>query len=200
MASLQLNLPENITWGDYLLDGRQVTLTVEVKKTSNTKPETIHLQKEDSSTTPIPERSYRMPWCKRGNACPWSNCKFRHERCVHFDRWKATGSRGIGCRSLTNDPQSVKCPADGGCKYDHRDISKLASFIEKIEITNEDDFHMEFIPNYGLRHMYDETYDTSGMKKEDKQLLIRSLKAARDNEILQYGEDGDEFIIHFIDE
>jgi hypothetical protein len=37
------------------------------------------------------------------------------------------------------------------------------------------------------------------MSKENKQLLIRSLKAAREDEILQYGEDGDDFTIHFIE-
>lgn len=198
MASLQFNLPDNISWGDYLLDGRQVTLTVEVKKTkTDVIPETVHVQKEDVVVEPIKEVR-RMPWCKRGNACLWSNCKFRHERCVHFDRWKASGCRGNGCRSLKYDPLSNKCPADGGCQYDHRDVTTLMPFIETVDITDESDL-VEKFKYLGLSHMYDETYDTSKMKKEDKQLLIRSLKAARDDEVLQYGEEGDDFIIHFLE-
>ena len=201
MASLQLNLPDNISWGDYLLDGRQVTLTVEVKKTTpEVKTEVVHVKKEDS-VAPVPDvdmRIRRMPWCKRGNSCPWSNCKFRHERCMHFDRWKATGCRGNGCRSLKYDPLSNKCPADGGCQYDHRDLSQLKEFIEIIDINTKQDLADNFYP-LGLYHMYDEEYDTPLMSKEDRQLLIRSLKAAREDEILQYGEDGDCFTIHFIE-
>lgn len=205
MASLQLNLPDNISWGDYLLDGRRVTLTVEVKKVkpavnADVKHDTVHVQKEES-VAPIPDtevRVHRMPWCKRGNACPWSNCKFRHVRCVHFDRWKATGCRGAGCRSLKYDPLSNKCPADGGCQYDHRSPEDMKIFIEVLPIVEESDL-MDQFKEFGLYHMYDEVYDTSKMKKEDKQLLIRSLKAARDEEILQYGEDEDEFTIHFLE-
>lgn len=200
MASLQFNLPDNISWGDYLLDGRQVTLTVEVKKktTPETKTETVHVQKEDSVTPVVDSevRIRRMPWCKRGNSCSWSNCKFRHERCTHFDRWKSTGCRGTGCRALKYDPLSIKCPADGGCQYDHRNMADLKEFIETIDINTKQDLVDNFY-RVGLYHMYDEVYDTTNMSKEDKQLLIRSLKAAREDEVLQYGEDGDDFTIHF---
>lgn len=190
MASLHFNLPESVSWGDYLLDGRKVTLTVEVKKAST---EPVHIKKEDTEA-----RTIRMPWCKRGNSCPWSNCKFRHVRCMHFDRWKASDCEGRGCRSLKYDPLSNKCPADGGCQYDHRGREDMREFIEKVEILNEEDL-MKHFGGIGLEYISNETYDTSDMKKEDKQMMIRSLKAARELEVLMYGEDDDDFIIHFID-
>lgn len=199
MASINFNLPSDIAWGDYLLDGRSVKFTVEVTKPSEEKTEVVHIQKEPAAPEPR-KWSRPMPWCKRGNSCPWSNCKFRHERCKHHDRWVVSGSvDNRGCRSLKYDPLSNKCPTDGGCMYDHRSPSDLKMFIELVEINSHEDL-MDNFKDLGLVHMSDESYHIENMKKEDKQLFIRSLKDARDNEILQYGEELDGFMIHFIND
>lgn len=197
MTSINFTLPDNIAWGDYLLDGRSVTVSVEVKSSiPEKKDEIVYIQKE--SAVPEPRKWNRsMPWCKRGNACPWANCKFRHERCKHHDQWTASGCKDRPCRSLKYDPLSNKCPTDGGCMYDHRDRSDLKMFIEVVEVNSHEDLMNNF-KDLGLVHMSGENYHVENMKKEDKQLFIRSLRDARDNDVLQYGDELDGFMIHFI--
>jgi hypothetical protein len=200
MASINFSLPNDIAWGDYLLDGRSVKFTVEVTKPAEQKTDVIHIEKEPDvverrkSTRP-------MPWCKRGNSCLWRNCKFRHQRCKHHDQWQAAGCKGYACRSLKYDPLSNKCPADGGCMYDHRDEAILREFTYTLEISDHSNIEEQFTDR-GIMFLGNEEYSTKDMEKEDRALLIRSLNAARDNEILQYGEDDDKDIItiHFIED
>lgn len=194
MTSINFTLPDNIAWGDYLLDGRSVTVSVEVKSSI---PE-----KKEVAVVPEPRKWSRpMPWCKRGNSCLWANCKFRHERCKHHDQWIASGSvDNRGCRSLKYDPLSNKCPADGGCMYDHRDKTDLREFIYTVEFTTQDELLNAF-RSRGIGVLTSEgegVYTTAFMDKENRALLIRSLNAARDDEILYYGEDEDTITVHFI--
>lgn len=195
MTSINFTLPDNIAWGDYLLDGRSVTVSVEVKSTI---PEE---KKETPVPVPEPRKWTRpMPWCKRGNSCPWENCKFRHERCKHHDQWQASGCKDRPCRSLKYDPLSNKCPADGGCMYDHRNKADLREFIYTVEFTTQDELFDAFRPR-GLGVLASEgdgVYTTAFMDKENRALLIRSLNAARDNDLIYYGEDDDIITVHFI--
>lgn len=200
MASINFSLPNDIAWGDYLLDGRSVKFTVEVTKPAEQKKEVVHIQKEPA--VPEPRKSTRpMPWCKRGNSCLWGNCKFRHERCKHHDQWQDSGCKGRPCRSLKYDPLSNKCPADGGCMYDHRDKADLREFIYTVDISDPSKIKDQFAYR-GIMLLGNEQYSTEEMDKEDRALLIRSLNAARDDEILQYGEDDDGHLIkiHFIED
>lgn len=200
MASINFNLPSDIAWGDYLLDGRSVKFTVEVTKPSEQKPDVVHIQKEPAM--PEPRKSSRpMPWCKRGNSCLWKNCKFRHEICKHHDQWLDSGRKGYPCRSLKSDPLSIKCPTDGGCMYDHRDASGLREFIYTLDITDQSSILNHFADR-GIMVVGYEQYSTKDMDKEDRAILIRSLNAARDNEILYYGEDENRDVIqiHFIED
>lgn len=201
MASINFNLPSDIAWGDYLLDGRSVKFTVEVTKPSEEKTEVVHIQKEPAMM-PEPRKSSRpMPWCKRGNSCPWENCKFRHEACKHHNQWVASGCKGYSCRSLKYDPLSNKCPADGGCMYDHRDKADLREFIYTLDVTNSTMLDDQFTSR-GIVVLGNENYSTKGMDKEDRALLIRSLNSARHDDILYFGEDedGDVIRVHFIED
>lgn len=202
MASINFTLPDNIAWGDYLLDGRSVTVSVEVKSSiAAKKDETPYIQKEAAISEPR-KWNRPMPWCKRGNSCMWANCKFRHERCKHHDQWTASGCKDRPCRSLKYDPLSNKCPADGGCMYDHRDKTDLREFIYTLDFTTQDELFDAF-RSRGLGVMAaegDGIYTTSFMDKENRALLIRSLNAARDDEILHYGEDNDMITVHFIED
>jgi len=197
MASINFSLPNDIAWGDYLLDGRVVKFTVEMTKPAEEKKEIVHIQKEPEAR----KVTRLMPWCKRGNSCLWWNCKFRHERCKHHDQWKASGCKGYACRSLKYDPLSNKCPKDGGCMYDHRKKADLREFTYTLNITEPSNIEEQFADR-GIVLLGNEQYSTKDMEKEDRSLLIRSLSAARDEEILQYGEDddGDIVIIHFIED
>lgn len=194
MASINFNLPNDIAWGDYLLDGRSVKFTVEVTKAPEQKKEVVHIEKEPEVQEPR-KIVRRMPWCKRGNSCLWSNCKFRHERCKLWSQ----RSKGQVCRSLERDPMSNKCPYDGGCLYDHRDEKTLQEFIYTLDFCDHLTLHSAFRTR-NLEPVGGENYSTKCMSNEDRALLIRSLKQARDDEILQYGEDddGDMIKVHFI--
>jgi hypothetical protein len=199
MASINFNLPNDIAWGDYLLDGRSVKFTVEVTKPSEEKTDVVNIQKEPAAPEPY-KPSRPMPWCKRGNSCLWKNCKFRHEICKHHDQWQASGCKGRACRSLKYDPLSKKCPADGGCMYDHRNKADLREFIYTLKFDTAEEMFDAFRP-LGLGVMTYESegrYTTHFMDKENRALLIRSLNAARDDDILFYGEDEDIITVHFI--
>lgn len=128
-------------------------------------------------------------WCRDGNACPWSDCKFRHERCTHYDNWIARGKKGHNCRCHATDPESNKSPRDGGCKYDHRDAEKLTKFLEPLPCTTEEEMWDNFY-QYGLDHHFADVYDIRKMDKLYRGLLIRSLAAAEVD-----FEEGDECVI-----
>ena len=118
-------------------------------------------------------------WCKHQNACVWANCPFRHERCEHHDRWVATRGRTRGCRSHVTDPDSCKSPEQGGCQYDHRDLSKLRILHETLPCSNEDELICSF-GDLGLDYLPGSMYDISTMAPYDKRLLLRSLNAVKD--------------------
>ena len=121
----------------------------------------------------------RVPkWCKHGNACLWQNCPFRHERCVHHDNWISRGKRGYSCRALTYDRDSCKSPEEGGCKYDHRDLSKLDVYVHSLPCLTEKEL-MESFYDLGLSFTgLGDIYDISKMSKINKGLLIRSIRIA----------------------
>ena len=126
-------------------------------------------------------------WCKHGNACVWSNCKFRHERCEHFDRWIASGKKTRGCRCIQTDPENCKSPEEGGCKYDHRDLSQLREYVEIVSIESESDMWEKFY-DMGLRMLAADSVDPTLMSRVDYGLLIRSLIAAEKNGVLEFVE------------
>jgi hypothetical protein len=116
-------------------------------------------------------------WCRDGNACSWRNCKFRHERCKHYDEWVKRGKVGLNCKSCEKDPDGTKSPEEGGCMYDHRDESSLKTFIEFVPIFNEKDLWDYFYERKLLWH-FAKVYDFTEMEKADKGVLFRSLIAA----------------------
>jgi len=119
-------------------------------------------------------------WCKHGNACPRADCRFRHERCGHYDAWLARGRRGHNCRAIMADPRSVLSPEDGGCKYDHRDPRDLTRTPVPLPVKTEDELWESFFP-LGLECRANKCYDFEHMRIGDKEMLIRSLKAANVN-------------------
>lgn len=85
--------------------------------------------------------------------------------------------------------------------YDHRDASGLREFIYTLDITDQSSILNHFADR-GIMVVGYEQYSTKDMDKEDRAILIRSLNAARDNEILYYGEDENRDVIqiHFIED
>ena len=116
-------------------------------------------------------------WCRDGNICPWRNCKFRHERCAHYDEWVKRGKKGLNCRACKDDPDGTKRPEEGGCKYDHRDETKLKTFIEHVVIKTERDM-WEYFYSRKLDWCFANVFNFSEMEKSDKGILFRSLIAA----------------------
>lgn len=133
-------------------------------------------------------------WCRSGNACPWSNCKFRHERCAHYDNWIRRGRRGNNCRCADTDPESKKNPVEGGCKYDHRDMKNLKVFVETVPVTTESDLWEHFFEK-GLELYISDVFDPRGMAYLDRCLLIRSLVAAG----VDHVDHGDHIVICYQD-
>lgn len=175
MALLEFNIPEGALWGDVFYE----------TNTSSSYQTPEHYASESDSddwetvgqTRMVEEYKAPTRWCRNGNACEWKNCKFRHERCAHYDNWVKRGKRGHNCRCHATDPESKKRPEDGGCKYDHRDLSKLNVFIEALPCSTELELWDSFMP-LGLEAHYPEIVDLRGMKKSDVSLLVRSLNAA----------------------
>jgi len=131
---------------------------------------------EESDEESDEEKATRAPrWCKMGNACQWRNCMFRHERCEHYDRFVASKGKTRGCRCQLTDKDNCKSPEEGGCKYDHRDLSKLKVYVEKIEIESESEMLEYFYP-LGLDCQFSDYYNMTGMSKNDKGILLRSLE------------------------
>lgn len=116
-------------------------------------------------------------WCRYGNACVWRNCQNLHERCQFHDRWLASGKKTRPCRSLETDPTSRRCPEDGGCKYDHRDISKLRVYVDTLPVSTEQELMDSFFPR-GMDMRAPGVFDKSRMHVFDRAILYRSLTNA----------------------
>jgi len=148
----------------------------------------IDMDSSDATTVTITEpRRARIPrWCKYGNACLWSDCQHRHERCGHYDSWLARGKRGYNCRAIATDPDSCKSPEEGGCKYDHRDPDTLSPYQRRRECSTEKELFDSFM-GLGLDWRIGNAYDVTAMTREDKVLLVRSL-LKHDVEFDDYGD------------
>jgi hypothetical protein len=178
MALLGFNIPEGVMWGDYFYesDSDSVRTLEYTTPESDGEWEVVGAPKLTRCNAIIQETAKPAKWCRDGNACEWKNCKFRHERCSHYDNWIARGKRGNNCRCCVTDPDSKKRPEDGGCMYDHRDVSKLKMFIESVPCSTEEELWNNFY-DLGLEGVMTNVYDTRNMAKQDKSLLTRSLKA-----------------------
>ncbi len=160
MALLQDIIPEGALWSDYFCQSDTESV------------------KEDEGEWEIvgkPKQEYKAPpkWCRDGNACEWRNCKFRHERCTHYDNWIKRGKKGHNCRSNNNNR-----PTEGGCLYDHRDVTKLKMFVEKVPCASEEDIWNHFFDKK-LDAVNGDIYDVTKMARLDKALLVRSLLAEK---------------------
>ena len=134
-------------------------------------------------------------WCRAGNACPWLNCKFRHERCSHFDNWVARGKKGFNCRCHATDPDSKKCPTEGGCKYDHRDPKTLKMFLETLPCSTERELWDSFYEK-GLRLHVSDVFNIRRMSVKNQALLMRSLDAAG----IEYVDERTYMYIYYTDD
>lgn len=172
MALLGLiEVPEGVMWGDYFYDS--------VRTLEYTAAESEDEWEVVGKPKIVIEEVVKQPkWCRNGNACEWKNCKFRHERCSHYDNWVRRGKKGHNCRCHQTDPESKKRHEDGGCMYDHRDLSKLKVFIETLPCSTETELWDNFYER-GLEAHSADIYDISTMSNLDKALLIRSLSAAK---------------------
>lgn len=172
MALLESMIPEGVMWGDFAYDTDFLSQA----------PEFTNSESEGEWETvgrPTVERTemVQQKWCRDGNACKWKNCTFRHERCSHHDNWVRRGKKGHACRCVETDPLSVKRPDEGGCKYDHRDMSKLAVYINTVKCETESDMFNYFYERK-LDGVIGHIYDVSKMSRMDKGILLRSLTAA----------------------
>lgn len=185
-------IESSVAWGDSLEYDHwvmEVASTIplsEVVVSSDSEGEWETVGAKSVSTAE--HHTHAPKWCRNGNACQWKNCKFRHERCEHHDRWVASRGKTRGCRCLTSDPDSCLSPEDGGCKYDHRDISSLEMYVEKVKIVSEDELLTIFMPK-GMDCRASDFYDITQMSKNDKGLLLRSLEATAKS-VLSYDLDG----------
>jgi hypothetical protein len=164
-------IPEGMSWADTIEDDFSVATTIEREGSvcSSQEWETVGAVKEQ----PL----MRAPrWCKHGNACIWQNCPFRHERCEHYDKWVSSRGRTRGCRSQLTDSRNCKSPEDGGCKYDHRDMSQLEFYHKSLPSNTEAELWDSFYER-GLEAHCSDIYDVTGMSRMNRALLVRSLVA-----------------------
>lgn len=134
-------------------------------------------------------------WCRDGNACSRGDCRYRHERCAHYDAWLARGKRGHNCRAMDMDPRSVRSPENGGCKYDHRDPRDLTITPATLPVRTE----TELLDSFALRGLDCLAHGSFGftrMRQSDKDLLVRSLDAAH----VAYEEFADYMTIEVVEE
>ncbi len=162
-------LPDLGVWSDSLAEVRRVEEPSTAEWEVVARPARVV---ERVAEAPRPPR-----WCMLGNACPRGDCRFRHERCGHYDAWIARGKRGHSCRSLETDPRSLRSPTDGGCKYDHRDPRDLTVTPPPLPVKTESQLFESFYA-LGLDYLIDGSYDISRMRETDYKRLLRSLKAA----------------------
>ena len=167
------DIPEGMPWGDYFYEE-----SVQSISDDDASVATSGGWEEVTKIAPKVEQAQVRPpkWCKHGNACLWKNCPFRHERCAIYDKWIANKKRGYTCRCMTADPESCKSPEEGGCKYDHRDPSKLETYYKTLPCKTEEEMWESFYDR-GLVSCYPDVVDTSKMSRTDRSLLIRSLMA-----------------------
>ena len=142
-----------------------------------------------------PEIQPPVKWCRNGNKCLWRNCKFRHERCVHYDNWVRRGKKGNPCRAHEADPDSTKSPSEGGCKYDHRDPTKLQMFLETLPCATERQLWDNFYER-GLDLHISDVFNVRNMSSNDRSLLVRSLKAAD----IEFVDNGHYMYIYYLDD
>jgi hypothetical protein len=90
--------------------------------------------------------------------------------------WISRGKKGYNCRSLVQDPDSCKSPEDGGCKYDHRDLTKLHVYHVDLPCETVYDLCDNFCKR-GLEVYASDAFGIEHMSKTDKALLFRSLKS-----------------------
>ena len=173
-------IPENVSWGEYFEDDIVLYTPEDTSGFEEVRQKIIKVK-------PKPQK-----WCKHGNACVWRNCIFRHERCKHYDMWLERGKRGSSCRYATSDPLSKKSPDEGGCMYDHRDLSKLQFYYEKLPASTENQILDSFMSR-GIEMRSPSVFDTKNMNKFDYKLLIRSLDSNRNS--IWYEEHEDYMII-----
>ena len=175
----------NVQWADYFLPET-------TKQSAFVNEDTFDDDGwEETGTKPKKvEKSMPLRWCRDGNACQWLNCKFRHERCSHYDNWLKRGKRGMNCRCYSTDPDGNKSQKDGGCMYDHRDPKKLKMFVETLPVNTESELWENFFQK-GLELYISDVVDPRGMTYLDRCLLIRSLKAAD----IEHEDHGDHIVI-----
>jgi hypothetical protein len=163
---MMFNIPNDVSWSEYFYESDS---------------DSVHTEDEGCWTVvgekPKPVQEVKQKWCRDGNACQWSNCKFRHERCSHYDNWIRRGKKGHSCRSITSDPASNKRPDEGGCMYDHRDPKTLKMFVETVPCSSESELWDHFMCK-GLEPYLGDAFEYKNMTRLDRALLIRSLKAA----------------------
>lgn len=184
-------IPEGVAWGDYFGDDLSTISIIEEEASVVSDDWKIVGEKTETIQASLPARTPR--WCKHGNACLWQNCPFRHERCEHYDKWVATRGKTRGCRCQQTDPRNCKSPEEGGCKYDHRDLSKLEVYHKSLPCNTEvelwDSFYARGLDAHGAN-----AYDVSKMTRTNRALLVRSLIA---NEV-QF-EDNDTWIEIYVE-
>jgi hypothetical protein len=174
--------PNSVPWGD-LADLADFVTEKVGEFVSFFFPAAVVVEVEEESDE---EKATRAPrWCRMGNACQWRNCMFRHERCEHYDRFVASRGKTRGCRCQLTDKDNCKSPEEGGCKYDHRDLSKLKVYVEKIEIKSEAEMLEYFYP-LGLDCQFSDHYNLADMSKNDKGILLRSLEDTNSDLLTHY--------------
>jgi hypothetical protein len=175
MNTLALDIPSGTLWGDFFSEDSSIST---IEKCDDTLSTTSDWEIVGVTIPKVVPATARPPkWCKHGNACVWSNCPFRHERCTIYDNWIARRKTGYSCRCLKTDPDSTKSPEDGGCKYDHRDLSKLQVFYKTLPASTSEEIWESFSTR-SLEEYAADAYDVSKMTRMDKSLLLRSLQAA----------------------
>jgi hypothetical protein len=172
---LAFTIPDGIAWGDYFVE-QTAPLKIEECDDAEDGWETSGAKKTIVMVLPSARPTERpAKWCKHSNACLWQNCPFRHERCAHYDNWIARGKKGYTCRSCVADPDSCKSPEEGGCKYDHRDLRKLAMYQKDLPCETIEQMCDNFC-KLGLEVYASDAFGISNMSRTDKALLFRSLK------------------------
>ena len=187
-------IPEGVAWGDYF-DGFSVASTIELEETTSVVSDDWEIAGEKTDTFRAPPSARAPRWCKHGNACLWANCKFRHEVCEHHMKWVSSRGKTRGCRCQQTDPRNCKSPEEGGCKYDHRDLSKLDVFVEIVPITNEGDMWEYFGP-LGLDAHCGSAIDVTGLSKHNRALLVRSLMSAG-KDVVEFEDNDTWFHVDF---
>jgi hypothetical protein len=184
------NIPDGMPWGDYFLTDSDFE-----SSPKSSKMETADEGEWEDVGAPKLEQRRPARWCRDGNACQWANCKFRHERCDHFDRWVMSNGKTRGCRCQQSDPRNCKPPSQGGCMYDHRDLHMLDIFVETVAITCEADMWDYFMP-LGLDAHTSSALCVTDMNKHNRALLVRSLEAAG-KDVVVFEDNGNWFSFLF---